>query len=126
MRRGAIKNQDPKTGTTAIALLITAVHDIVVHRPHAVMAARIAAVSNIKSHPVGHIVDQGSHSAPVSFNLAEVRYSPFYTYNLAFEALVDTLQFKVSASCDEDLNVLAEVLGRSRDRRVQVPAVEVR
>ena len=37
---------------------------------------------------MGYRVDQGGHSAPVS---TELRYSPFYT-EVAFEALVDTLQ----------------------------------
>ena len=35
---GAIEDQDPKTGTAAIALLIKAVILVTIHRPHAVMA----------------------------------------------------------------------------------------
>ena len=51
--------------------------------------------------------------------LTEVRYSPFYTYDLAFEALVDTLQTEGSrlpAHRDQDLYVLAEIPRGSRDR----------
>ena len=82
---GAIKDQE-KTGTAAIALLIKAV----VHRPHAVMAARIAAVGNAEVAKW----DTGSTKEVTQLLSAvtEVRRSPVYTYDLAFEALVDTLQ----------------------------------
>ena len=43
---------------------------------------------------MGYRVDQGGHLGGTQLltALAEVRYSPFYTYDLVFEALVDTLQ----------------------------------
>ena len=82
----AIEEQDPKTGTAAIALLIKAV----VHRPHAVMAARIAAVGNVEVVKWDTGLTKGV--TQLLSLLTEVRYSPFYTYDLAFEAVVDTLQ----------------------------------
>ena len=71
---GAIKDQDPQTGRAAIALLIKAG----VHRPHAVMAARIAVVGNIE-------VNKWDTGLTKDFTqllsaLTEMRYSPFYTY----------------------------------------------
>ena len=83
---GAIEDQDPKTGTAAIALLIKAV----VHRPHAVIAARIAAVGNVEMAKWDTWLTKGV--TQLLSLLTEVRYSPFYTYDLAFEAVVDTLQ----------------------------------
>ena len=83
---GAIEDQDPKTGTEAIALLIKAV----VHRPHAVMAARIAAVGNVEMAKWETGLTKGV--TQLLTLLTEVIYSPFYTCDLAFEALVDTLQ----------------------------------
>ena len=83
---GAIKDQDTKTGTTAIALLIKAV----VHQPHAVMAAITAAVGNVEVVKWDTGLTKGATQLLTS--LTEVRCSPFYTYDLAFEALVDTLQ----------------------------------
>ena len=85
---GAIEDRDPKTGTAAIALLIKAV----VHRPHAVMAARIAAVSNAEVAKWDTGLTKGV--TQLLSLLTKVKYSPFYTksYDLAFEAVVDTLQ----------------------------------
>ena len=83
---GAIEDQDSKMGTAAIALPIKAV----VHRPHAVMAARFAAVSNVVIVKLDTGLTKGV--TPLLPLLAEVSYSPFYTYDLAFEAVVVTLQ----------------------------------
>ena len=109
---GAIEDhgQDPKTGTAAIALLIKAV----VHRPHAVMAAIIAAVGNVEV--VKRDTEMAKGVARLLSAVTEVRYSPFYTYDLTFEALVGTLQRFQLACRDKDFDVLAEVPGRSRDR----------
>ena len=79
---GAIEDQ----GTAATALLIKAV----VHRPHAVMAAGIAAVGNVEVVKWDTGLTKGV--TQLLSSLTEVRYSPFYTYDLAFEALVGTLQ----------------------------------
>ena len=62
----------------------------VVHRPHVVMAARIAAEGNVEvaKWDAGLITGATQRLSVVT----EVIYSPFYIYDLAFEALVDTLQ----------------------------------
>ena len=83
---GAIEDSDPDTGTQAIAHLIK----VVVHRPHGVVAAKIAAIGQIEA--VKWDVGLTSGLTLLLAAIAEVRYSPFYTYDLAFEALVDTLQ----------------------------------
>ena len=83
---GAIEDQDPQTGMAAIALLIKAV----VCCPHAVMAARIAAVGNAEMVKWDTGLTKGV--TQLLSLLTEVRYSPFYTHDLALEALVDTLQ----------------------------------
>ena len=55
-----------------------------------VMAARIAAVGNAGVFEWDTGLAKGV--TQLLSSLTEVRYSPFYTYDLAFEALVDTLQ----------------------------------
>ena len=54
------------------------------------MAARIAAVGNAEVIKWDTGLTKGV--TQLLSSLAEVRYSPFYAYDLAFEALVDTLQ----------------------------------
>ena len=73
---------------------VKAVYVHVVHRPHAVMAAaaRIAAVGNAGVIKWESDTGLAKGVTQLLSSLAEVRYSPFYTYDLAFEALVDTVQ----------------------------------
>ena len=72
-----------------IALLIKAV----VHWPHAAMAAGIAAVGNIEVVKWNTGLSKGvTQLLAAATALTEARHSPFYTYDLAFEALLDTLQ----------------------------------
>ena len=71
---GAIEEQDPKTGAAAIALLIKAV----VHRPHAVMAAGIAAVGNAGVAKWDAGLAKGA--TQLLSAVAEVGYSPFRAY----------------------------------------------
>ena len=54
------------------------------------MAARIAAVGNVEVSKWDTGLSKGV--TQLLSSLTEVRYSPFYAYDLAFEALVDTLQ----------------------------------
>ena len=81
---GTIEDSDPATGTQSIAHLIKAV----VHRPHGVVAAKIAAIGQTEA--VKWDVGLTSGLTLLLAAIAEVRYSPFFTYDLAFEALVDT------------------------------------
>ena len=83
---GTIEDSDPDTGTHAIAHLIK----VVVHCPHGVVAAKIAAIGQIEA--VKWDVGLTSVITLLLTPIAEARYSPFYTYALAFEALVDALQ----------------------------------
>ena len=106
---GAIEDQDPKTGTAAIALLIKAV----VHRPHAVMAARIAAVGNVEVVKWDTGLTKGV--TQLLSLLTEVRYSPFYTVLRSGIRSTGGHSTKVPAHCDQDLHVLAEVSRGSRD-----------
>ena len=73
------------TGTQAIAHLIK----VVVHRPHSVAAAKITAIGQIQA--VKWEVGLTSGLTLLLAAIAEVQYSLFYTYDLAFEALVATL-----------------------------------
>ena len=70
---GVIEDQDSKTGTAPIAWLI----NNVVHRPHAVMAARIAAVGSVEVAKWDTWLTKGV--TQLLSSLAEVRYSSFYT-----------------------------------------------
>ena len=71
---------------SAIVLLIKAA----IHHPQAVLAARNAVVGNVEMVNWDTGLTKG---VPQLLSLlTEVRYSPFYTYDLAFQALVDTLQ----------------------------------
>ena len=58
---------------------------VVVHRLHGVVTAKIAAIGQIEA------VEWEVGLTLLLAAIAELRYSPFYTYDLAFEALVDTL-----------------------------------
>ena len=70
---GAIEDQYPQTGTAAIALLIKAV----VHHPHEVMAARVAAVGSVEVVKWDTGLTKGV--TQLLSLLTEVRDSPFYT-----------------------------------------------
>ena len=82
---GTIEDSDPDTGTQAIAHLIK----VVVHHPHGVVAAKIAAFGQIEAAKWDAGLTSGLTLLLAA--IAEARYSLFYTYDLAFEALVDML-----------------------------------
>ena len=118
--RGAIKDQDPKTGKAAIALLIKAA----VYRPHPAYSngSETRSSGQHRGDQVGCRVDQGGHSARISVVRGEV---------LAILHLQPRIRSsgghvgKISAHRDQDIDVLAEVPGRDGRRCVQVPAVQV-
>ena len=58
------------------------------HRPHGVVAAKIAAIGQIEA--VKWDVGLTSELTLLLAAIAEVRYSPFYTCGLAFETLAVT------------------------------------
>ena len=86
---GTIEDSGTSTGTHAIAQLIKAV----VHHPHGVVAANIAAIGQIEAVKWGCGMWDSrrvSHSLLVRLQRCGARRST--PYDLAFEALVDTLR----------------------------------